>query len=319
MKSNREIRGVTVEGVETQYSPASHNHDAVYAKLSHGNHVPATEAANNAKFLRNDGTWAIVTPANIGAAASSHGTHVTYSTTVPVMDGTASAGSASTVARSDHRHPTDTSRAAAGHTHSALSLTLNGSAKSYTGGSTVALGNIYAPTAAGTEGQVLQSSGSGAPVWGELSIPSKVDGNLKASPSQTWLKQYTYTQFDTGRTNLFNAGALGIQIAFTTSSTKVNPGTQTVVCFLIESNETYKVFLCDTVCFNSAYFAGLILIPIRFRIKVTSDGVVYAQYSISTSYSDGSYGLLINGDEISSIKTEPYVGICAVQSLNNVK
>lgn len=44
-------------------------------------------------------------------AASSHGTHVTYSATAPLMDGTASVGSASTVARSDHRHPIDTSRA----------------------------------------------------------------------------------------------------------------------------------------------------------------------------------------------------------------
>lgn len=34
-----------------------------------------------------------------------------YSATAPVMDGTASAGSATTVARSDHKHPTDTSRA----------------------------------------------------------------------------------------------------------------------------------------------------------------------------------------------------------------
>ena len=47
-----------------------------------------------------------------GKAASSHGTHVSYSSTAPVMDGTASVGTASTVARSDHRHPTDTSRAA---------------------------------------------------------------------------------------------------------------------------------------------------------------------------------------------------------------
>ena len=47
-----------------------------------------------------------------GKAASSHGTHVSFSSTSPVMDGTASVGSASTVARSDHRHPTDTSRAA---------------------------------------------------------------------------------------------------------------------------------------------------------------------------------------------------------------
>ena len=46
-------------------------------------------------------------------AESSHGTHVTYSSTKPVMDGTASVGSASSVARSDHKHPTDTSRASA--------------------------------------------------------------------------------------------------------------------------------------------------------------------------------------------------------------
>lgn len=83
------------------------------AASSHGNHVPTTETANNAKFLRNDNTWQTVTPANIGAATTNHGTHVSYSTTAPVMDGTASVGSASTVARSDHKHPTDTSRAAA--------------------------------------------------------------------------------------------------------------------------------------------------------------------------------------------------------------
>ena len=46
-----------------------------------------------------------------GKAAASHGTHVTYSDTAPVMDGTASVGAATTVARSDHKHPTDTSRA----------------------------------------------------------------------------------------------------------------------------------------------------------------------------------------------------------------
>lgn len=46
-----------------------------------------------------------------GKAEKSHGTHVSYSTTTPVMDGTASVGSASSVARSDHKHPTDTSRA----------------------------------------------------------------------------------------------------------------------------------------------------------------------------------------------------------------
>lgn len=74
-----------------------------------------------------------------GKANSSHGTHVSYSSTAPVMDGTASVGSASTVARSDHKHPTDTSRA------SQLSLDSHTSNKSNPHGVTksqVGLGNV---------------------------------------------------------------------------------------------------------------------------------------------------------------------------------
>lgn len=46
-----------------------------------------------------------------GKANSSHGRHVSYSKTAPAMDGVASVGVEITVARSDHAHPTDTSRA----------------------------------------------------------------------------------------------------------------------------------------------------------------------------------------------------------------
>lgn len=42
------------------------------ANNSHGNHVPATQTASNKVFLRNDNTWQTITPANIGAATSSH-------------------------------------------------------------------------------------------------------------------------------------------------------------------------------------------------------------------------------------------------------
>ena len=74
------------------YAASSHTHDDRYyteseidtklagkANSSHGNHVPATQTANNATFLRNDNTWQTVTPANIGAAAASH-THSNYLT-----------------------------------------------------------------------------------------------------------------------------------------------------------------------------------------------------------------------------------------------
>jgi len=74
-----------------------------------------------------------------GKAASSHGTHVSYSTTAPVMDGSASVGSASTVARSDHKHPTDTSRASKTEfdTHTSNKSNPHGVTKSQVG-----LGNV---------------------------------------------------------------------------------------------------------------------------------------------------------------------------------
>ena len=50
-----------------------------------------------------------ITPSSIGAAAISHGTHVSFGTTAPKANGTASAGSATTVSRSDHVHPLQTS------------------------------------------------------------------------------------------------------------------------------------------------------------------------------------------------------------------
>lgn len=89
------------------------------AATSHGNHVPTVETANSARFLRNDNSWQTVTPAAIGAAPETHGTHVSYGTSAPVKDGTASAGSASTVSRSDHVHPTDDTRAPKSHASSA--------------------------------------------------------------------------------------------------------------------------------------------------------------------------------------------------------
>lgn len=76
--------------------------------------VPTTRKVNN-KALSEDIS---LTAADVGAAATNHGTHVSYSTIAPKVDGTATAGTASSVARSDHVHPTDTSRAAADHSHS---------------------------------------------------------------------------------------------------------------------------------------------------------------------------------------------------------
>lgn len=50
------------------------------AESSHGAHVPTPQATDNKKFLRNDNTWADVTPENIGAAKESHDHDTKYYT-----------------------------------------------------------------------------------------------------------------------------------------------------------------------------------------------------------------------------------------------
>ena len=45
-----------------------------------------------------------------GKADTEHGIHVSFSTANPVMDGAAAVGTADTVARSDHKHPSDTTK-----------------------------------------------------------------------------------------------------------------------------------------------------------------------------------------------------------------
>ena len=102
--------------------------------------VPAPSTTEGTtKYLREDGTWATPPDTNTtytlssfgitatatelnytdgvtsniqtqlnGKADASHGTHVTFTTTAPAAAGTASAGSASTVSRSDHVHAAQT-------------------------------------------------------------------------------------------------------------------------------------------------------------------------------------------------------------------
>ena len=71
--------------------------DVGAAASSHGNHVPTVQTASNKIFLRNDNTWQTVTPANIGAAESSHNHSASNITsgTLPISRGGTGATSAS--------------------------------------------------------------------------------------------------------------------------------------------------------------------------------------------------------------------------------
>ena len=68
----------------------------------------STEGTNMFTFNGSAAKTINITPSSIGAAAASHGTHVTYGTDAPKANGTASAGSAASVSRSDHVHPAQT-------------------------------------------------------------------------------------------------------------------------------------------------------------------------------------------------------------------
>lgn len=100
----------TVTGAATTITGS--NLTASRALVSDANGKVAVSAVTSTELGYLDGVTSAIQAQIDGKAATSHGTHVTYSTTAPVMDGTASVGTATTVARSDHKHPTDTSRAA---------------------------------------------------------------------------------------------------------------------------------------------------------------------------------------------------------------
>ena len=53
-----------------------------------------------------------------------------------------------------------------GSNDAALSITINGTEYTFsTESNSVTISGVYAPTTAGTSGQILKSSGSGAPTW----------------------------------------------------------------------------------------------------------------------------------------------------------
>lgn len=61
---------ITKAEIEAKLTGTITTHSHNYAAVTHGNHVPSLESANNARFLRNDNTWQTITAANIGAMSS---------------------------------------------------------------------------------------------------------------------------------------------------------------------------------------------------------------------------------------------------------
>lgn len=108
-----------VTGKPSTFTPSAHKHTKsditdFPASLKNPNSVTVTlnggttEGTNKFTYDGSAAKTINITPGNIGAAAASHGTHVTYSSDAPKANGTASAGSSGAVARADHVHPLQT-------------------------------------------------------------------------------------------------------------------------------------------------------------------------------------------------------------------
>lgn len=147
----------------------SHTHNYAGSSSAGG---AANSVANNLKIQLNGGSTEgtnlftyngsgaksiNITPSSIGAATSSHGTHVSYSTTTPLVAGTGAIGSESSVARGDHVHPAQTSVTGNAGTATTLqtarNIQIGNKTNSFNGSAniTYSLSDIGAlPTAGGT-------------------------------------------------------------------------------------------------------------------------------------------------------------------------
>lgn len=124
-----------------------------------------------------------LTAEQVGAAPANHGTHVTYSTTAPKMDGTAAVGTAGTVARSDHVHPTDTSRAPANHTHTAAQVGAAASNHTHTAAQVGAAASNHTHTAAQVGAVPTTRKVNNKPLSGDISLTASDVGAAAASHS----------------------------------------------------------------------------------------------------------------------------------------
>lgn len=95
---------ITISSTDTKYTLDSFGITATAAEINKLDGITATTAEIN--YL--SGVTSKIQTQLDGKAPSSHGTHVTYATAVPLVAGTAAVGTAANVARGDHVHPAQT-------------------------------------------------------------------------------------------------------------------------------------------------------------------------------------------------------------------
>lgn len=161
-------------------------------------------------------------------------------------------------------------------------VTLNGTSKSATTAS------FYAPTSSGTSGQFLKSSGSGAPTWETVTIPTKSSWNyddvyVKYNASQS----LTDAQKSQARTNI-GAGTSSLAIGTTSSTAAAGNHTHSTTLstdsgtpnITMAPNTTYKLSTGGTnVIFKTPSDAYKILESLR---KGSEADTAVGYYKIAT-------------------------------------
>ena len=125
-----------------------------------------------------------------GKADASHGTHVSYSSANPLINGTAAQGTSPNLSRQDHVHPTDTGRMA--NTKAAVEAVLTGTLTSHNHDGVYALPVIATTTTSG-----LMSDGDKA----------KLDGIAAGANNYTHPASHPATMIDEDTTHRFMTDA----------------------------------------------------------------------------------------------------------------
>lgn len=297
-----------LQGILDGKSASGHNHDGVYY----------TETEVDTLLEGKANTSHTHTIANItnlqstldGKAATSHGTHVSYSTTSPVMDGSASVGTASTVARSDHKHPTDTSRAAkteldelattvsgkanSSHTHTIANVTnlqtqLDGKAASSHTHSYAGSSSVGGSATSAVKLDTTTAGDANTPVYftgGKPVACTSLDLNTSGSSASCTGNSATATKLQIARTIALGTGATGTATSFDGTGNITIPVTDVKESYLSwgGKNLSGSVSPLDAACSNVhsanrfafAKAAGI-------TIEYSTNGSTYSTYSTTDS------------------------------------
>ena len=192
-----------------------------------------------------------------GKAASSHGTHVTFATTAPKVAGTAAVGSATTVSRSDHVHPAQTT--VSGNAGTATKLATARTIRT----------NLGSTSTASFDGSANVTPG----VTGTLPVANGGTGATSAVSARENLGIYVYTGYITTSSSTEANGLLSVYL-----SAKTIFGFSTVPSnfMVVSATSRSTYFSC-----NIAHEKGADSINVKMRnVSGTSVGTTNYYYTI---------------------------------------